>query len=468
MPSTLLYDKDIIVAPTSPLGGAVVMLRVSGEGCSNSIKGIFKTKRGETPSLHPRHVYFGDLYDGDKPLDEVTLVYYQAPASYTGEDTIEITCHASPYIVSRLMQLLFQKGARMAKPGEFTFRSYLNGKLDMAEAEAVADIIAAESEAQLNVALTQLRGELSLELGTIRKKLIEFSSLLELELDFSEEDVEFADRSALTSLCQNLITHINRLVDSFETGRKIKQGVQTALVGIPNSGKSSLLNLLLGENRAIVSNIAGTTRDAISATANVGGVPFRFIDTAGLRQTKDPIEQMGVEKSIEYLEKSDLVLFVIDAVSLQSIPLEQQLASIPVSSRCKDTLFLLNKVDLISQELQEQLLLEVKSQTKGEVLSLSVKQRTGIEELQKALVHRTGYKSVSAETLITNARHLRLLEEALLSLKRLDKGLKEGLSSDLLSGDLRDAIRTLGEITGDAITSEEVLHHIFAHFCIGK
>lgn len=444
------------------------MVRVSGDGCLQCVDGIFKNKRGVAPTFQPRQVYYGHLYDGEQPLDEVTLVFFRGPASYTGEDTLEITCHASSYIVSRLLQLLFLKGARMAKPGEFTFRSYLNGKLDMAEAEAVADIIAAESEAQLQVALSQLRGELSQHLGQIRKQLIEFASLLELELDFSEEDVEFADREALNSLCDSLIQHLEKLIASFDTGRKIKQGVQTALVGVPNSGKSSLLNLLLGEDRAIVSDIAGTTRDAISETAHVSGIPFRFIDTAGLRDTEDPIERMGVEKSKEYLEKSDLILFVVDGATIESTPLESQLSSLPLSIPYEKKLFLLNKIDLLSSSMQEEYLHEIQHYTHAKAIPISVKENRGIVELKEELVSRSGYQKTSANTLITNTRHLRLLQEAHSSLMVLKEGLEAGLSTDLLTGDLRDAIRALGEITGDTITSEEVLHSIFANFCIGK
>lgn len=462
------YHKDIIVAPASPLGGAVVMLRISGDGVTNRIKGIFATPKGSVESFIPRHLYFGYLYEEDTILDEVTLVYYKAPYSYTGEDTLEITCHASSYIVSHFISLLLQRGIRMAEPGEFTFRSYLNGKRDMAEAEAVADLIAAESKAQLQLALSQLQGELSKHLADIRTKLLRFTSLIELELDFSEEDVEFADRKELTSLCLEILKDLSRLIDSYDAGRKIKKGVQTALVGIPNSGKSSLLNYFLGENRAIVSNIAGTTRDAISEMITIEGIPFRLIDTAGLRETEDPIEKLGVSKSREYLSKSDLALLLLDATCLEESPLDKQLELLVNDEIRQKTIILLNKIDLLSFETQEKVSHIVEIQTGIRPILISISQNIGLKDLKKALLDYCNFNPTKGEALISNIRHKYLLEETYKSLNSLLEDLERGLSGDLLTSYLHKAILSLGEITGDTITSDDVLHNIFAHFCIGK
>lgn len=465
MNNQLLYDNDIIVAPTSPIGGAVVMVRISGNGCTKLLNGLFKVvsmKEG----LKPRHQYFGSLYDGDNVLDEVMVTFFPNPFSYTGEDMLEVSCHASPYIIERLLEILTSHGTRMAKAGEFTFRSYINGKRDMAEAEAVADIIAAESKAQLNVAMAQLKGHLSHQFQSLRDQLLRFTALLELELDFSEEEVEFANRSELVRLCKHISEQIAPLIESYQVGRKIKNGVKTVLAGIPNCGKSSLLNALLGEQRAIVSDIAGTTRDAISETIALGGIPFRFVDTAGIRITNDPIEKLGVEKSFSYVEQSDLVVIVLDPTQQGNITLKHQLNQIPTNLiQAKQSLYLVNKSDCLTHEERQQL---KKGLLHLNPLFISSKTGEGIELVVNKLIELSGSASIKSQHLITNARHLALLKQAHQSLEKVYEGLQNELSGDLLSGDLRVAINALGEITGETITSNEVLHHIFSHFCIGK
>lgn len=469
MSLSTLYEHDTIVAPTAPLGGAVVMFRLSGSEACTIAQRLFRNPRGKEVDFSPRYAHYGYLMDETELLDEVTLTYYQAPKSYTGEDVVEISCHASPYISQRAMELFIAAGARIAQPGEFTFRSFLNGKRDMAEAEAVGDVIAAESRTQLQVAMAQLKGSLSLWLREIREKMLRFTALMELELDFSEEDVEFADRTELIKFCQELRTMLGDMIASFDKGNKLRHGVKTVLAGIPNSGKSSLLNALLGEERAIVTDIEGTTRDAISETIILQGIPFHFTDTAGIRQTSDPIEKLGVAKSFEYVEKSDLRLLLIDADRLDAIPIKEQVELIPSELLAsKETLFILNKVDLLASERLSDLTRYIQEQYDKTPLLVSAKKETGLQELTTQLVEASGCGGLKVDALITNVRHLTHLKETDESLQSVLQGLKRGLSPDLLTGDLRQAIQALGEITGDTISSEEVLHQIFASFCIGK
>lgn len=468
-------DTDIIVAPATPLGGAVMLIRVSGEGCLNLLSLFFRPASGKAFSLEPRKVYYG-LFHDEEVLDQVMVVHFATPKSYTGEEMLEITCHASPYIVTRILEALCRKGARMAKPGEFTFRSFLNGKRDMAEAEAVADLLKVESEAQLRVALSQLRGDFSKGLSQLREELLHFIALLELELDFSEENVEFADRAELLRRADTILGEIRKLVESYQTGRKIRNGVKTTLAGIPNSGKSSLLNLLLGQDRAIVSAIEGTTRDAVSETTEIGGMLFRFIDTAGIRQTEDPIEGMGVERALRSVEEADVVLLLIDATRSSKGMLEKQLAVLPFSKIAgKSLLCVLNKIDLVNEaekaRIEKQiveLLSQVCTPLNPTITLLSAKKGEGLTELKEALLKETGGGTLSPSAIVTNVRHLALLREAESALALVRQGLEKGLSSDLLTIDMYRCVGALGEITGDAITGEEVLHHVFSHFCIGK
>lgn len=445
------------------------MIRISGQDVLALIQGFFRNRRGETPRLEPQKACYGFLYDDTSMLDEVVLLYFAAPHSYTGEEMIEISCHASPYIVNRTIQILVDKGARVAEPGEFTFRSYLNGKRDMTEAEAVTDIIAAESKAQLAAALAQLRGELSKRLQKIRKDLVRFSALLELELDFSEEDVEFANREELIDYCTKLNVELTNLIDSYRTGRKVRNGIQTVLAGVPNSGKSSLLNRLLGEDRAIVSDLAGTTRDAVTETVIVGGILFRFVDTAGIRKTEDPIEKLGVKKSLQYLQESDVRLLLIDPTVFDEINLQEQLSLIPQTLGQKGKIvYLINKIDLLDPNRLKATMEVVFEATGENPLTLSAKKGEGISALRRRLLKISGCNSFNPQSVITNVRHLRLLEVARDALSYVLQGLERGLSTDLLTSDLKQAISSLGEITGDTITGEEVLRHIFSHFCIGK
>ena len=462
--------KELIVAPATPLGGAMVVIRLSGEGILPLLAAIFKPRKKNLGDIAPRRLYLGDIHDGNDTIDEVVLTYFQAPFSYTGEDMLEITCHASPYIVENIVRICLEKGARMAQPGEFTLRTFLNGKKDMAEAEAVADLLRAETKEQHRLAKTQMKGAFSQELNSLREQLLHFTALLELELDFSEEEVEFANRTQLLTLCDAISKAIDALVASYEVGRKIKNGIATAIAGIPNAGKSSLLNLLTGSERAIVSNIAGTTRDTISETAYIGGALFRFIDTAGIREAVDPIEQEGVKRARHSAQEADIQILLIDATKGEEAALKEQLdllQTLPQSEQ-QQRIVVLNKIDLLTEEEKERLKEQLQKQCKEQSLLFSTKTKEGLEALLHLLSDFIGIGTLPPQAIITNARHHTLLLQVQHHLRSVREGLSVELPIDLVTIDLRSAIACLGEITGEAISSSEVLHHIFAHFCIGK
>ena len=463
-----LTDESTICALASGRGGGIALIRVSGSRALPCIQQIFSPNRD---CWTPRHAYYGTISRSGEILDEVVVTYYQAPNSYTGEDLVEISCHASPYIVQTLLRWLVAEGCRPAQPGEYTLRSYLNGRRDLAEAEAVADVIAAESATQHRLALQQLRGKLSQELGSLHDQLLEFASLLELELDFSEEDVEFADREALRSLATAIQQRIGQLIGSFTQGKHLKEGIPIAIIGQPNTGKSTLLNALLGEDRAIVSDIEGTTRDSIEERLVIKGVLFRIIDTAGLRHTQDPIEQLGIKRALQKAEDAALSLILLDALRVQKEgvnPSLEQLTSLPLSP--ENRLVLLNKIDLLTEEELEALASEVSSAFRQMPVLLSAKEGRGLEELQELLLEKSGIQegNTEEETLITNERHLHALEKAATHLRNVLEALDANVSADFITLDLRCVLEALGEITGHTITGEEVLHSIFAHFCIGK
>ena len=448
--------QDTIIAPASGRGGAVTLIRLSGKELKPLLRKHFRSAK---PLCHA-HALYGHMVDGEELIDEVVLTYYQAPHSYTGEDTAEIGCHASPYIVERILNCFIQSGARMANPGEFTLRSYLNGK---------RDLIHAEGEAQHRLAMAQLRGDYSQTLSDVRRRFIEFASLIELELDFSEEDVAFADRDRLIALAQEVRTQIRALIDSYQTGRKIRNGIATVICGIPNAGKSALLNALLRENRAIVSDIEGTTRDTVSETIFIGGYPFRIIDTAGLRHTDNPIEQLGVARSREALSEADIALLLIDATRCAG---EQDLAQqLKIADEIKaPALCVLNKIDLLDERSQTELSERITVRMpKYPLLLVSAKERTGLKALEEAMVRLSATNSAEqASVIVTNLRHLELLEKADKGLDAVLNGLKRNTDSALIALELRTAIDAIGEITGETIRDNDILGHIFANFCIGK
>ena len=454
-----MHAADTICAPATSAGtGAIAVIRVSGPDALAAVDRVVAFRSGTAAAAKGYTIKFGNAAG----LDDVLVSIFRAPRSYTGEDAAEISCHASPYIVGALLDKLTEAGCRLAEPGEFTRRAYVNGKMDLAQAEAVADVIAASSAAQHRVAMNQLRGGYSAELRGLRAQLLELTSLLELELDFSEEDVEFADRSRLRALLDTACSHCRQLADSFRLGNAIKNGVPVAIVGAPNSGKSTLLNALLRDDRAIVSDIPGTTRDTVEETCVIGGVLFRFIDTAGIREASDEVERLGIERTFRKIGEAEIVLGVVDA----SMPQEAVSAAISeiagrVDASRQKLLILLNKADKADGPLSCH-----SERSEESVLRISAKHGAGLDELRAALAARAGVASATG-TLVTNARHAAALREAAASLAAVSDGLDRGIPSDLLAEDLRAALTSLGTITG-LIPTDEVLGEIFSKFCIGK
>ena len=471
----MIHATDTICAPATSAGtGAIAVIRVSGPDALAAVDRVVAFRSGTAAAAAGYSVKFGNAAG----LDDVLVSIFRAPRSYTGEDAAEISCHASPYIVSALLDKLTEAGCRLAEPGEFTRRAYVNGKMDLAQAEAVADVIAASSAAQHRVAMNQLRGGYSAELRGLRGQLLELTSLLELELDFSEEDVEFADRSRLRELLDTACSHCRQLADSFRLGNAIRNGVPVAIVGAPNSGKSTLLNALLRDDRAIVSDIPGTTRDTVEETCVIDGVLFRFIDTAGIRDASDEVERLGIERTFRKIGEAEIVLGVVDA-SLPQEAVSEAISTIAgrIDPARQKLLILLNKADRSDPSrpipatgtypLPPQPEPSRPDQTGSyELLSLSAKHGAGLEELRAALAARAGVASATG-TLVTNARHAAALREAAASLAAVSDGLDRGIPSDLLAEDLRAALASLGSITG-LITTDEVLGEIFSKFCIGK
>ena len=464
--------SDTICAPASSVGGgAVSIIRISGTQCFPTLDSLLEFTHGNaasSPGYRLKRAQFADV-------DDVLVGIFRAPHSYTGEDAAEIYCHASPYIVSRILELLCSKGCRMAEPGEFTRRAFLNGKMDLAQAEAVADVIAAQSEAQLRVAGTQLRGGYSSELRQIRASLVELSALMELELDFSEEEVEFADRARLRELLDSATQRCRSLCNSFRAGNAIRNGVPIAIAGAPNSGKSTLLNALLHDDRAIVSPIPGTTRDTIEEGCVLGGILMRFIDTAGLRESDDCIERMGIERSRAKIREAFVVLGVLDAALDPDELLAQacELASC-MSSEDQKLVLLLNKLDIADNPHANKNVMRantfvsllVDKGIDANVLEISAKTGLGLEKLLDTLASSCSPDSGN-DLLVTNARHAEALRASAEALDKVASGLELQLPTDLLAEDLRDAISHLGTITGE-ISTDEVLGEIFGRFCIGK
>ena len=464
-------NQDTICAIATAQGGAIGSIRVSGPEAITITSRIFTpTKSGKLLSEQkPYTLTFGRIYNGEEMIDEVLVSLFRAPHSYTGEDSTEITCHGSSYILQQVMQLLIKNGCRMAQPGEYTQRAFLNGKMDLSQAEAVADLIASSSAATHRLALSQMRGGFSKELTTLREKLLNFTSMIELELDFSEEDVEFADRSALRRLADEIEEVIARLANSFSVGNVIKNGVPVAIIGETNAGKSTLLNVLLNEDKAIVSDIHGTTRDVIEDTVNIGGITFRFIDTAGIRETSDTIESLGIERTFQKLDQAEIVLWMIDSADAIS---QLTLLSDKILPRCehKQLILVFNKVELINETQKNELASQFSEHIGSEIESIfiSAKQRLHTDELQQRLVAAAHLPTVTQnDVIVTNIRHYEALTRALDAIHRVQEGLDVNISGDFLSQDIRECIFHLSDIAGE-VTNDMVLQNIFAHFCIGK
>lgn len=469
-----MLDKSTICAvSTAPGVGGIAVIRVSGPEALPIALRLFRY-RGETPvaeSVKPRYAYYGEVMAGDELVDEVVLTYFRAPHSFTGEDTVEISCHGSVYIRRRLLECLVGEGCRMAQPGEFTRRAYLNGRMDLSRAEAVADIIASESKAQHQMAMKQLRGGYSEELNALREELLRLTGLMELELDFPEEDVEFADRTELLALCDQIELKLKKLIDSYRLGNAVKRGIPVAIVGTTNVGKSTLLNTLLGEERAIVSDIHGTTRDTIEDTMHIGGYLFRFVDTAGLRETDDTIESLGIERSRSKIKEADIILGVLDATRLEEANQLDHIREIWLKRGERTMLVLLNKSENLPEDERNHLdqVLCDSLDCSEKPLFISARSGEGMDQLKEELVKIMDCAQANeADLIVSNARHHQLLREAYDALQRMRSGFDMGLSTDLLTLDLRHAISSIGEITGREITSDDTLHYIFAHFCIGK
>lgn len=466
-----MIQNDAIVALATPSGaGAISIIRVSGQDAIQIGASVFKSIKNKDLTQQKTHtLHLGHIIDEGKTLDEVLVSIFKGPNSYTGENTIEISCHGSTYIQQQIIQLLLRKGCRMADAGEFTLRAFLNGKLDLSQAEAVADLISSDNEASHQIAMQQMRGGFSNEIAKLREELLNFASLIELELDFAEEDVEFADRTQFHELLNRIEFVLKRLIDSFAVGNVIKNGIPVAIVGEPNVGKSTLLNALLNEERAIVSDIAGTTRDTIEDELNIGGIGFRFIDTAGIRETKDVVESIGIQKTFEKIEQAQVVLYLFESLKFQVSGSEYitEIEKVKNKYPLKPLVIVINKSDLISAEETQSLLQQLETLNLKQIL-ISAKQKTGIDELKNTLLSFVNTGALrNNETIVTNTRHYDSLLKALDEIQKVKFGLESNLSSDLMALDIKEALYHFGLITGQ-VTNDELLGNIFANFCIGK
>ncbi|MFD2287074.1 tRNA uridine-5-carboxymethylaminomethyl(34) synthesis GTPase MnmE [Pedobacter petrophilus] len=452
-----MNDQDTIIALSTPSGsGAIGVIRLSGPDAISLANSVFAGKDLTQQASHTLH--FGLIKDGDQIVDEVVAGLFVAPKSYTKEHVVEISCHGSNYIIQQIINLLISKGARAAKPGEFTLRAFLNGAFDLSQAEAVADLIASNSKASHDVAMQQMRGGFATELKALREQLIHFASMIELELDFAEEDVEFANREQLTTLVNKINHVLRRLISSFEMGNVIKNGVPIVIAGKPNVGKSTLLNALLNEERAIVSDIAGTTRDTIEDELTIGGIVFRFIDTAGIRDTADIIEALGVERTLEKMKQAKLIIYMADAAQTTA-EIEEQVRGLKQLEI--PYLILLNKADLIASEQR-------KAFEALDVVFLSAREKVGIDELKNTLLEQVNLHHINtSETLVTNIRHVEALKQTENALQRVLDNVDNPVTSDFLAMDIKQALHYLGEITG-TVTTDDLLENIFTKFCIGK
>ena len=462
-----LYQNDTIIALATPSGaGAIAIIRLSGSDAITMVDVFFKSIHSKKLSSQKTHtIHLGHIVEDSRVLDEVLVSVFKNPKSYTGEDVIEISCHGSSYIQQEIIQLFVRHGARIANPGEFTLRAFLNAKLDLSQAEAVADLIASDNKASHQIAMQQMRGGFSNEIKVLRDELLNFASLIELELDFSEEDVEFADRKQFEDLLERIIKVLKHLIDSFSTGNVIKNGIPISIIGAPNVGKSTLLNALLNEDKAIVSDIAGTTRDAIEDEITIEGIKFRFIDTAGIRSTDDTIESIGIKKTFEKISQSQVVLYLLDASKVTTDTIQifnTDIRKIQEQYPDKQLIVVANKMDEADQEFIET------SFVFPHTLYTSAKSGLGIDILKTKLLEFVNTGALrNNDTIITNSRHYDSLLKALAEVQKVQQGMDANLSGDLLAIDIRQALYHFGEITGE-ITSDDLLGNIFANFCIGK
>ena len=462
-----MVRQNTICAVSTPAGmGGIAVIRVSGSDSFAVCDKIFRAKHGKKLQTQPQYsVVYGNIVDtdGGDIIDNVLISVFRAPHSFTAEDTVEISCHGSLYIQQKIMQLLINNGCRAAQPGEFTMRAFVNGKIDLSQAEAVADLIASTSKAMHKMAITQMRGGFSVELQKLRGQLLDFVSLIELELDFSEEDVEFADRRKLRVLAVNIEQHIGRLADSFSVGNVLKNGVPVALVGKTNVGKSTLLNVLLNEEKAIVSDIHGTTRDTIEDSVAIDGIVFRFIDTAGIRDTEDEVENLGIRRTFQKIDAATIVLWLVDATEISDIMTD----IVPEDIDRSKTVLVVNKSDMVSADRQKRIG-DIVDTTGLKAIFISAKRRTNIDLLQKLLVDTVQLNKIDSNAVIVNnVRHYEALVNARQAIVRVVEGLDTQISGDLLSQDIRECMHYLGEITGQ-ISTDEILGNIFSKFCIGK
>ncbi len=462
-----LKSTDTICAiSTAPGMGAIALVRLSGNQSIDIVNQLFKPSKGkEILSDIPSHkATFGRIYADNELLDEVVVTVFRQPESYTGQDLVEISCHGSVYIQQKLIDLLLQKGARTAKAGEFTFRAFMNGKMDLSQAEAVADLISSKSEVSHKMALKQMRGGFSGKISELRARLIHFASLIELELDFSEEDVEFVDRTELKKLLKTILHEVEHLMESFSLGNVMKQGIPVAITGRPNVGKSTLLNTLLNEERALVSEIPGTTRDAIEDTISINGIEFRFIDTAGLRFTEDTVESMGINRTYEKMNQAWIVLYVFDITDTSEEEIDEAIADIKqqLDDANKIIIPVANKTDLLEEAPHSfQRLVDLNT------LFISAKRNENINLINERLLEAVQLNKLTDQTIVYSLRHFEALRGAIESIKSTCNGFKKNLPSDLIAIDIKQALHHLGTITGE-VTNEEILDNIFSRFCIGK
>ncbi len=447
----MLNTRDIIVAPATLTGGAIAVIRMSGEGSIALCDEVFRPRKGSLTAAATHTLHYGEIIDNERVIDDVLISIFRAPHSYSGEESVEISCHGSHYIVQEIIELLINHGAHAAEAGEFTTRAYLAGRMDLSQAEAVADMIASSSKAQHAMASTQMRGGYSSRLADLRGQLVHIAALLELELDFGEEEVEFADRGTLSTLIESLEAEIERLAESFSVGNAIKNGVQVAIVGKPNAGKSTLLNAILGDERAMVSEIAGTTRDLIEEQITIDGVTFRFIDTAGLHSTDDKLEKMGIERTHKAIEKARIIIQLTEANDDYNKLFVKEIAENQKIIR------VVNKIDLAKIEQHE-----------PQTIYISAKERIGIDQLLQSLRAEVETKALfEGAPIVSNIRHYELLKDSQTALKAAKEGIKTNLPTDLLCQEIRQVLHNIGSITGE-ITTNDILSEIFSKFCIGK
>lgn len=462
----MTQDDTIIALATASGAGAIAVIRLSGKDAIAISSKLFKSIHGKDLTTQQTHtIHLGHIMDGNRTIDEVLVSLFKNPQSYTGEDVVEISCHGSVYIQQEILQLFLRHGCRMADAGEFTLRAFLNGKLDLSQAEAVADLIASDNEASHQIAMQQMRGGFSGEIAKLREELLNFASLIELELDFAEEDVEFADRTQFKDLVERITFVLKRLIDSFAVGNVIKNGIPVAIVGEPNVGKSTLLNALLNEERAIVSDVAGTTRDTIEDEISIGGIGFRFIDTAGIRDTKDVVESIGIKKTFEKIDQAQVVIYLFDATQfkVQGSKFKVELEKIKNKYPLKPLIVIANKIDQVADTLIAEMQTEI-----PEIQLLSAKTGFGVEPLTNSLLKLMNTGALrNNETIVTNTRHYDALLKAFEEMQKVKYGLETGISGDLLAIDIREALYQFGLITGN-VTNDELLGNIFANFCIGK